>query len=323
MKIVLANPRGFCAGVERAIKVVEMALDLFGAPVYVRHEIVHNHYVVERLRALGAVFVDTLDAVPDGAHVIFSAHGVARAVYDEAARRGLDALDATCPLVTKVHLEVVQHGLAGRAVFVIGHRDHPEVVGTLGHYPEEARARITVVEDEVQAAAAQIDSARGVAYVTQTTLAHDDTERVINVLRGRFADLRGPHGDDICYATQNRQQAVRQLAQLCDTVIVLGARNSSNSLRLCEVASAGGVAAHLVDDDEGVDGSWFDGVDTVGVTAGASVPEVLVQRLLARFRQWWPGLVVEELGDSEDQHFRPPRALIDALNAHRAAVQKT
>ncbi|TDV19375.1 4-hydroxy-3-methylbut-2-enyl diphosphate reductase [Paraburkholderia caballeronis] len=323
MKIVLANPRGFCAGVERAIKVVEMALELFGAPVYVRHEIVHNRYVVERLRARGAVFVDTLDEVPDGAHVIFSAHGVAREVYDDAERRGLDALDATCPLVTKVHLEVEQHGLAGRAVFVIGHRGHPEVVGTLGHYPRGARERIAVVENEAQAAAMPIDAARGVAYVTQTTLAHADTERVINVLRGRFADLRGPHGDDICYATQNRQLAVQRLAQLCDTVIVLGARNSSNSLRLCEVASAGGVAAHLVDDDAGVEGRWFDGVNTVGVTAGASVPEVLVQRLLARFRQWWPGLVEEELGEAEDQYFRPPRALADALDARRAAMQKT
>ena len=323
MKIVLANPRGFCAGVERAITVVEMALELFGAPVYVRHEIVHNRYVVERLRARGAVFVDALDEVPDGAHVIFSAHGVGRAVYEEAARRGLDAVDATCPLVTKVHLEVEQHGHAGRAVFLIGHRDHPEVIGTLGHYPEGANAQIVVVENEAQAAEVQVNTVRGVAYVTQTTIAHDDTERVINVLRGRFTDLRGPHGDDICYATQNRQEAVRRLARLCDVVIVLGARNSSNSLRLCEVAMADGVATHLVDDEAGVEGEWFDGARTVGVTAGASVPAVLVQRLLARFQQWWPDLQQEELGESENQHFRPPRALTDAVDAHRVTAQKT
>jgi 4-hydroxy-3-methylbut-2-en-1-yl diphosphate reductase len=307
MKLLLANPRGFCAGVERAIASVERALDLFGAPVYVRHEIVHNRHVVESLRARGARFVESLDEVPEGALVMWSAHGVAPTVGEEAARRGLRVIDATCPLVTKVHLEVAEHARAGRTVFVIGHRNHAEVQGTVGHY--RGAGRIEVIENEAEAAAVRADAALQAAYVTQTTLSLDDTARTLAVLRTRVPQLAGPHKDDICYATQNRQRAVRELAQQCDAVVVIGAAHSSNSVRLREVAQAAGVRAWLVDSADPVERSWFDGCSTIGLTSGASVPEPLVQALVQRFRHWWPALEVQRIGTPEHVHFRLPRAL--------------
>jgi 4-hydroxy-3-methylbut-2-enyl diphosphate reductase len=307
MKVLLANPRGFCAGVERAIASVERALDLYGAPVFVRHEIVHNRHVVESLRARGAVFVEQLDEVPEGALVMWSAHGVAPAIEEAAARRRLRVIDATCPLVTKVHLEVAEHARAGRTVFVIGHRDHAEVQGTVGHY--RGTGRIQVIEGESEAAAVPADGALDAAFVTQTTLSLDDTARTLAALRARVPHLVGPHKDDICYATQNRQRAVRELAGQCDAVVVIGAAHSSNSVRLREVAQAAGVRAWLVDCADDVERAWFDGCETIGVTSGASVPEPLVQALLARLRGWWPQLEEQRIGTPEHIHFRLPRAL--------------
>jgi 4-hydroxy-3-methylbut-2-en-1-yl diphosphate reductase len=307
MKVLLANPRGFCAGVERAIASVERALDRHGPPVYVRHEIVHNRHVVEALRRRGAVFVEELADVPDGALVMWSAHGVAPALDDEARRRRLKVIDATCPLVTKVHLEVAEHSRAGRTVFVIGHRDHPEVQGTVGHY--RGAGRIEVIENEAEAAAVAARGITEAAYVTQTTLSLDDTARTLAVLCAGVPRLGGPHKDDICYATQNRQRAVRDLARQCDAVIVVGAAHSSNSVRLREVAQAAGTRAWLVDCAEAVERDWIDGCETLGVTSGASVPEELVQALLERLRAWWPALELHSIGMPEAIHFRLPRAL--------------
>jgi 4-hydroxy-3-methylbut-2-enyl diphosphate reductase len=309
MKVVLANPRGFCAGVDRAIRIVETALEQYGRPVYVRHEIVHNHHVLASLTERGAIFVKDLQDVPAGARVIFSAHGVSPSVWAEAGERALKTLDATCPLVAKVHQEVTKHARAGRTVFVIGHRDHPEVIGTIGHFAGAGGIRVVTIEDESAAANVVVDEPDNVAYVTQTTLSSDHTAQIVAILRRRFPRLHGPHGHDICYATLNRQRAVQSLAQLCELVVVLGASHSSNSARLRETAEAAGVPAYLVDCEERVDRAWFAGKDTIGVTSGASVPELLVARLLARFREWWPDMIEESIGEPDTLYFRMPREL--------------
>src|SRR5690348_17641769 len=278
MDIVLANPRGFCAGVDRAIEIVKRAIETLGAPIYVRHEVVHNKFVVDDLRQRGAVFVEELDEVPDNATVIFSAHGVSQAVRSEAARRGLKVFDATCPLVTKVHLEVARQCRAGRDMVLIGHAGHPEVEGTMGQWNREAGAgTIYLVEDLEDVAALQLAQPENVAFTTQTTLSVDDTRGIIDALRKRFPAIQGPRNDDICYATQNRQDAVRELAHQCDLVLVVGSPNSSNSNRLRELAEREGVEAHLVDGASEIDPQWIAGRRHVGVTAGASAPEVLVR----------------------------------------------
>lgn len=309
MKVILANPRGFCAGVERAVRMVEAALEHYGRPIYVRHEIVHNRHVLASLAERGAIFVEDLQQIPVGARVIFSAHGVAPTVWSEAHKRSLKTLDATCPLVTKVHHEVAKHAGAGRTVFVVGHRDHPEVIGTIGHYTSAGGACIVIIENEISAETATVDDPDNVAYVTQTTLSGDQTAQIIAILQRRFPRLQGPHRQDICYATLNRQNAVKALAERCEIIIVLGASHSSNSIRLREVAEDAGVAAYLVDCAEHVDPSWFDGKEIVGVTSGASVPEVLVERLLAQFRAWWPDMTEGALGETEALNFRMPREL--------------
>jgi 4-hydroxy-3-methylbut-2-enyl diphosphate reductase len=310
MNILLANPRGFCAGVDRAIDIVERALDLFGAPIHVRHEVVHNRFVVGRLRDRGAVFVDELDAVPDGATVIFSAHGVSQAVRREASRRGLRVFDATCPLVTKVHMEVIRHARAGRDVVLIGHAGHPEVEGTLGQWDREAaKGRILLVETVADVHAMVVDQPEHLAYTTQTTLSVDDTKAVIDALRARYPAILGPRHDDICYATQNRQDAVRELAAKADLVLVVGSANSSNSNRLRELAQKQGVRSYLIDGPEDIRSEWLEGVACVGVTAGASAPESLVQAVVARL-QAEGGLSVENLdGVAENMVFALPRQL--------------
>ena len=309
MKVVLANPRGFCAGVERAVRIVEVALEQYGSPIYVRHEIVHNHHVIATLTARGAIFVEDLSDVPRGSRVIFSAHGVSPTVWSEARSRGLKVVDATCPLVTKVHLEALTQARNHRTLIVIGHREHPEVIGTVGHYLGSGSGRVVVVEDEAAAENVAIDVDEDVAYVTQTTLATDQTARIIAILQRRIPSLVGPPREDICYATTNRQRAVQALAERCDVIIVLGANHSSNSVRLREVAQAAGVEAYLVDDEAKIDPSWFEHREIIGITSGASVPEVLVQRLLVRLRIWWPDLIEENLGQSETVQFRLPREL--------------
>ncbi|MEW6164071.1 MAG: 4-hydroxy-3-methylbut-2-enyl diphosphate reductase [Pseudomonadota bacterium] len=283
MEILLANPRGFCAGVERAIAIVEQALEKLGAPIYVRHEVVHNRYVVDNLKAKGAVFVEELDEVPDGATVIFSAHGVSKAVRAEAERRGLRVFDATCPLVTKVHLEVERHCKAGREIVMIGHKGHPEVEGTMG----QAQCGMHLVECVADVAALKVSAggtAPALAYVTQTTLSVDDAAAIVAALKARFPGIVGPKKDDICYATQNRQDAVRQLAETCDTIIVVGSANSSNSNRLREVAEGRSIPAYLVNDADDIDPAWLTGKSCIGLTAGASAPEVLIEGIVGRLR---------------------------------------
>lgn len=309
MKIHLANPRGFCAGVDRAIDIVERAIGLFGAPIYVRHEVVHNRYVVERLRALGAVFVEELDEVPDGATVIFSAHGVSRAVQAEATRRGLNVFDATCPLVTKVHMEVTRYAREGREVILIGHAGHPEVEGTMGQFDASGGGRIHLVEDEADVAALEIADASRLAFVTQTTLSVDDTARVVERLQARFPDLASPRREDICYATQNRQDAVKTLVDFCEVLIVVGSHTSSNSNRLREIAEKQGIRGYLVDGAQDLRREWLEGVGDVGVTAGASAPEVLVQEVVARLQQWGGEPAVEVPGRAEHIVFGLPRPL--------------
>ncbi|MDH5824174.1 4-hydroxy-3-methylbut-2-enyl diphosphate reductase [Luteimonas sp. RD2P54] len=310
MDIVLANPRGFCAGVDRAIEIVKRALETLGAPIYVRHEVVHNRYVVEDLRRRGAVFVEELHEVPDGATVIFSAHGVSQAVRSEAERRGLKVFDATCPLVTKVHLEVSRHCRAGRDVVLIGHAGHPEVEGTMGQWRREAGSgAIYLVEDLDDVAALAPGQPDNLAYTTQTTLSVDDTRDIIAALRARFPAMQGPKNDDICYATQNRQDAVRQLARQCDLVLVVGSPNSSNSNRLRELAERDGVEAHLVDGASEIDPAWLAGRRHVGVTAGASAPDVLVQGVLQRLHELGAGGVRELNGEPENMVFALPREL--------------
>ena len=309
MQIQLANPRGFCAGVDRAIAIVNRALDVFGAPVYVRHEVVHNRFVVDDLRRRGAVFVEELHEVPDQCIVIFSAHGVSRAVREEAHKRGLKVFDATCPLVTKVHMEVTRYSAQGRECVLIGHAGHPEVEGTIGQYDDSAGGAIYLVEDEAQAAALQVRDPEKLAYVTQTTLSMDDTARVIDALREHFPAITGPRRDDICYATQNRQDAVKQLAADCDLVLVVGSPNSSNSNRLRELAQRRGARAYLLDRAEQIDPAWLDGARRVGVTAGASAPEVLVRQLVNRLKDLGADAVTEVAGRPENVTFRMPREL--------------
>ncbi len=309
MEILLANPRGFCAGVDRAIEIVERALELFGPPIHVRHEVVHNRYVVEDLRARGAVFVEELDEVPDDATVIFSAHGVSRAVEEEAARRGLRVFDATCPLVTKVHLEVLRYSQEGMDVILIGHAGHPEVEGTMGRFDRQAGGRIHLVETPADVNTLEIRDPERLAFVTQTTLSMDDTAAVIDALRARFPAIEGPRKDDICYATQNRQDAVKQLARNCDVVLVVGSANSSNSNRLKEVAERGGARAYLIDNAADIRPEWLAGCGTVGVTAGASAPEILVEQVIARLRELG-GEAPRENGERrETVTFSLPKAL--------------
>ena len=308
MKILLANPRGFCAGVDRAIEIVERALEYFGAPIYVRHEVVHNRFVVEGLRAKGAVFVEELDEIPDGGTVIFSAHGVSKAVEAEAARRGLRVFDATCPLVTKVHMEVMRHAARGAEVVLIGHAGHPEVEGTMGRYNGGHGGRIHLVESPEDVERLEVRDPERLAWVTQTTLSVDDARVVIEALQRRFPDIHGPRRNDICYATQNRQDAVKALAAEADLVLVVGSRNSSNSNRLREIAEREGVEAHLIDDAAGIDPAWLAGKACVGVTAGASAPEVLVEAVVARLRSFG-GEVAEQAGCEETIVFSLPKEL--------------
>ncbi len=309
MKILLANPRGFCAGVDRAIDIVERAIELFGAPIHVRHEVVHNRYVVERLRELGAVFVDELDEVPDGATVIFSAHGVSHAVEVEAERRSLTVFNATCPLVTKVHMEVARFAREAREVILIGHEGHPEVEGTMGRFDASHGGRIVLIESVEDAESVAIRDPARLAFVTQTTLSVDDTAGIVAALRHRFPQLASPRKEDICYATQNRQDAVKQLLAECDVLIVVGSVTSSNSNRLRELADRAGVPGYLVDGPDDLRSEWFAGRQTVGVTAGASAPEVLVQQVIDRLRSWGGVAPVEMRGREEHVVFVLPKAL--------------
>ena len=309
MKIRLANPRGFCAGVDRAIEIVERALELYGSPVHVRHEVVHNRYVVDRLRGLGAVFVEELDEVPDDAIVIFSAHGVSRAVEEEAERRGLKVFDATCPLVTKVHLEVHRYAREGRDVILIGHAGHPEVEGTMGRFDTRWGGRIHLVEVPEDVARLEVSDPERVSFVTQTTLSMDDTARVIEAVRERFPAVASPKKEDICYATQNRQDAVRELADQSDVLLVVGSPNSSNSNRLREMAERAGTRSWLVDGPDDLQPEWFEGVGQVGVTAGASAPEVLVQKVISRLRDWGGEGPEEHPGRTEEVTFALPKLL--------------
>lgn len=309
MKILLANPRGFCAGVDRAIDIVERALENFGAPVHVRHEVVHNKHVVDGLRARGAVFVEELDEVPDGATVIFSAHGVSKAVEDEAKRRALTVFDATCPLVTKVHMEVRRFAREGREVLLIGHHGHPEVEGTLGRFDASFGGRIHLVQSAEDARQIVVHEPEKLAFVTQTTLSVDDTADIIAVLKERFPALASPRKEDICYATQNRQDAVKELLRHCDVLIVVGSATSSNSNRLVELGRRGGIPAFLVDGAADLHRDWFEGRRAVGVTAGASAPDVLVREVVARLREWGGELPQEIVGREEHVVFGLPREL--------------
>ena len=309
MKVLLANPRGFCAGVDRAIDIVERAIGLFGAPIYVRHEVVHNRFVVERLRALGAVFVDELDEVPADATVIFSAHGVSKAVQAEARRRGLRVFDATCPLVTKVHMEVARYARDGREVILIGHEGHPEVEGTMGQFDSAQGGRIHLVEDVEDVERLEVRDPARIGVVTQTTLSVDDTAEVLAALQRRYPTLLTPRKEDICYATQNRQDAVKKLVENCDVVVVVGSRSSSNSNRLREIAEKAGKPGYLVDGPDDLQPEWFAGRQSVGVTAGASAPELLVQRVVARLREWGGQGAEEIVGREESVVFALPREL--------------
>jgi len=315
MDIVLANPRGFCAGVDRAIEIVKRALETLGAPIYVRHEVVHNRYVVDDLKHRGAIFVEELDEVPDGATVIFSAHGVSQAVRSEAAARGLKVFDATCPLVTKVHLEVTRQCRAGRDMVLVGHAGHPEVEGTMGQWRNEIGTgqlpvnNIYLIEDLDDVAALVVGQPDKLAYTTQTTLSVDDTRSIIAALRDRFPTIQGPRNDDICYATQNRQDAVRELAKECDLVLVVGSPNSSNSNRLRELAEREGVEAHLIDGAIEIDPRWVQGRKHIGVSAGASAPEILVRGVIERLHELGASAVRELEGEPEDMVFALPKEL--------------
>lgn len=309
MQIKLANPRGFCAGVDRAIEIVNRALEVFEPPIYVRHEVVHNKFVVEDLRARGAVFVEELDQVPDDTIVIFSAHGVSKAVRDEAARRGLKVFDATCPLVTKVHMEVLRYSRDGRECILIGHAGHPEVEGTMGQYDTANGGAIYLVEDEKDVARLQVRNPETLAFVTQTTLSMDDTSRVIDELRARFPSIGGPRKDDICYATQNRQDAVKQLAIACDVVLVVGSPNSSNSNRLRELSERLGTPAYLIDGAEDLDRAWFSNASNIGITAGASAPEILVRGVVEKLGEWGATVAQELKGRPENVTFSMPKEL--------------
>jgi 4-hydroxy-3-methylbut-2-enyl diphosphate reductase len=307
ISLVLASPRGFCAGVDRAIQIVERAVEKFGAPVYVRHEIVHNRHVVDRLKALGAVFIEELEEAPDDRPVVFSAHGVPKSVPAEAKARQMIYLDATCPLVSKVHVEAQKHYDAGREIVLIGHAGHPEVIGTMGQLPEGA---VTLIEDINDAAAWEPKDAANVAFLTQTTLSVDDTADMVALLRERFPGIAAPHKEDICYATTNRQDAVKHLAEQSELILVVGSKNSSNSVRLKEVGlKAGARDAHLIDDASGIDWSWFDGISRVGLTAGASAPEDLVQGVIDAISARFDTTVEELVEARETITFKLPRLL--------------
>jgi 4-hydroxy-3-methylbut-2-enyl diphosphate reductase len=311
MKVFLANPRGFCAGVDRAIDIVERALELFGAPIYVRHEVVHNRFVVDKLTLAGAIFVDELDQVPDNSIVIFSAHGVSQSVREAGDERGLKVFDATCPLVTKVHMEVTRHCRAGRDAVLIGHAGHPEVEGTLGQWLDSPpdNNRIYLVESPEDVQSLEVEHPEDIAYVTQTTLSVDDAQNVIQALKERFPAIRGPKRDDICYATQNRQDAVKELAQKVELVLVVGSINSSNSNRLRELAEKQGIAAYLIDGADDIEETWFQGINAVGLTAGASAPESLVQEVSDTLEKLG-GCAAEEIsGRLETMEFALPREL--------------
>jgi len=307
--LVLANPRGFCAGVDRAIDIVNRALEVFGAPIYVRHEVVHNKFVVEDLRERGAIFVDELSEVPDDVIVIFSAHGVSQAVRKEAEQRSLKVFDATCPLVTKVHMEVVRHSREGQECILIGHHGHPEVEGTMGQYDNQNGGDIYLVETEDDVAKLVVRNPEALFYVTQTTLSMDDTARVIDALRARFPAIEGPKKDDICYATQNRQDAVRTLSADCDLLLVVGSPNSSNSNRLRELAERIGTEAYLIDSEDDIQLQWLEGKSAVGITAGASAPEVLVQKVVDYLQSLGATLPQEQVGTPENITFSMPKEL--------------
>ena len=308
MEILLSNPRGFCAGVDRAIEIVERAIEVFGAPIYVRHEVVHNRYVVDGLRQRGAVFVEDLSEVPENATVIFSAHGVSQAIQQDAKQRGLQVFDATCPLVTKVHIEVHHHASEGREIIFIGHAGHPEVEGTMGQYvnPEGG---IYLVESPRDAQELVVKNPENLAYVTQTTLSIDDTQAVVDALKARFPSIIGPKKDDICYATQNRQDAVKKLAADCEVILVVGSPNSSNSNRLREIAEKLGRAAYLIDDAEYLQQDWVRGATRIGVTAGASAPEILVSKVVGKLKEWGGITVTETQGIEEKVVFSLPKDL--------------
>ena len=310
MQILLANPRGFCAGVDRAIEIVERALELLGAPIYVRHEVVHTRFVVENLKKRGAIFVDELSEVPDDSTVIFSAHGVSKVVEDEAKRRQLNVFDATCPLVTKVHMEVISNAKKGRCVILIGHKGHPEVEGTMGRYEQQnSDVSIELVESPEDVDSLEISSDLGLSYVTQTTLSMDDTSSIIDALREKFPHISGPRKSDICYATQNRQDAVKDLTNQSELVLVVGSPNSSNSNRLSEIADKMGKASYLIDGPEDIDKSWLEGVNNIGVTAGASAPEELVQSVVNQLKAWGGKTATENKGIQEKVTFSLPKAL--------------
>jgi 4-hydroxy-3-methylbut-2-enyl diphosphate reductase len=309
MQVLLANPRGFCAGVDRAIDIVERALQMFGAPIYVRHEVVHNRHVVERLRALGAVFVEDLADVPTGATVIFSAHGVSSAVEAEARERQLTVFDATCPLVTKVHMEVQRYAREGRDVLLIGHAGHPEVEGTMGRFDASGGGRIHLVQSVADVARIAVRDPQRLAFVTQTTLSMDDTAEIVAALRQRFPQLSTPRREDICYATQNRQDAVKQLLAQCDVLLVVGSRASSNSNRLRELAERAGLPGYLIDGPQDLRPEWFAGKAVVGVTAGASAPELMVQQVIEQLRSWGAEVPRELAGREERVTFTLPRGL--------------
>ena len=308
MQILLANPRGFCAGVDRAIEIVERAIELFGAPIYVRHEVVHNRYVVDDLKAKGAVFVDELDQVPDDSYVIFSAHGVSCAVQREAERRQLRVFDATCPLVTKVHMEVSRYSRQGIETILIGHRGHPEVEGTMGQYDRSQGGEIYLVESADDARRLEVRNPERLRYVTQTTLSKDDTAIVIDALYETFPAISGPKKEDICYATQNRQDAVKQLADSCDLILVVGSRNSSNSNRLREIAENRGIEGYLIDSEADIRDHWLEGKARIGVTAGASAPELLVQNVV-EYLQRHGSAETSSIGFTEDVIFPLPKPL--------------
>ncbi|WP_434774956.1 4-hydroxy-3-methylbut-2-enyl diphosphate reductase [Pseudomonas oryzihabitans] len=309
MQIKLANPRGFCAGVDRAIDIVDRALDVFGPPIYVRHEVVHNKFVVDNLRARGAIFVEDVADVPDDVILIFSAHGVSQAVRREAAERGLKVFDATCPLVTKVHMEVARYSRDGQECILIGHAGHPEVEGTMGQYDDRAGGAIYLVEDEDDVEKLEVRNPEALFYVSQTTLSMDDTRKVIDAMRAKFPHINGPRKNDICYATTNRQDAVKTLALESDVVLVVGSPSSSNSNRLRELAERLGTPAYLIDGAEDMQQGWFEGVQRIGVTAGASAPEVLVRGVIDRLQSWGATGEVELEGEPENITFTLPREL--------------
>jgi len=314
MEILLANPRGFCAGADRAIEIVQRALQIYGAPIYVRHEVVHNRYVVDSLKQAGAIFVDELDEIPENSTVIFSAHGVPQSVREEAARRDLQVFDATCPLVTKVHLEVARHSRNGHEVILIGHRGHPEVEGTMGQYrkrDDQGGIYLVVTADDV--ADLKIKDPNNLAFVTQTTLSMDDTAKVIKALKTRFPKIQGPKQNDICYATQNRQDAVKELAKQCDLVLVVGSPNSSNSNRLRELALQSDTPAYLIDRADDIDPSWLDGIKMIGLTAGASAPDLLVDEVIEKLKERGANSVRTLSGQEENVTFSLPRALQNTL----------